>query len=222
MKKYKTLIISIALFLLFSLFAILVSFVDVQSIGPNASNVGFSTFNAWFHESIGVKLNWYKFTDYLSLFAIPVGTIFAIMGVVQWIKRKKILDVDPNILALGLFYILVFSSYLVFQIVIINYRPVLLESGELESSFPSSTTMLALTLFITAIDQICIYIKNKWLKISLISLDIVLATILIVGRIVSGVHWMTDIIGSVLLSSALIFAYFGIKIFFIKKDKKEA
>ena len=217
MKKYRSLIISGVLLIVFIVYTILVSTVDVQAIGPNGSSVGFASFNGKYHNKIGTDLPLYDLIDKVSLLTVPVGGIFAVVGLVQWIKRKKLLEVDSNILALGIFYVLVFLSYLLFQIVVINYRPVLMNEA-LEASFPSSTTMLSLTLFITAIDQIFIYIEDKLLKWFLVLFDLCFCAFLVVGRILSGVHWMTDIIGGILLSSVLIFAYFGIKIFFRKKD----
>lgn len=221
MAKYKLPIISGVLLVVFITFTILICTVDVQTIGPEASKVGFATFNEWFHNKTGVNFELYKFTDYLSLITIPVGATFAILGVVQWIKRKSIMKVDSSILSLGIFYVLVFACYLLFQIVVVNYRPVLIE-GELEASFPSSTTMLSLTLFITAIDQVAIYIEDKLLKDTLIVVGLCLCLFLVIGRILSGVHWATDIIGGVLLSAALIFTYFSIKMFFNIKDTQKS
>ena len=213
MKKYLPLFISGALLVIFIVFTVLVSNVDVQAIGPNGSCVGFATMNSNFHETTGVNMDLYKFTDYLSLLTIPVGTIFAVMGVVQWVKRKSIFKVDANILALGIFYVVVFISYLLFQFIVINYRPVLIEDV-LEASYPSSTTVLSLTLFVTAIDQVLIYIKDALLRDTLILFDVTFSLFLIIGRVFSGVHWASDIIGAILLSAVLICSYFGIKVLF--------
>ena len=213
MKKYLPLFISGALLVIFIVFTVLVSNVDVQAIGPNGSCVGFATMNSNLHEATGVNMDLYKFTDYLSLLTIPVGTIFAVMGVVQWVKRKSIFKVDANILALGIFYVVVFISYLLFQFVVINYRPVLIEDV-LEASYPSSTTVLSLTLFVTAIDQVLIYIKDALLRDTLILFDVTFSLFLIIGRVFSGVHWASDIIGAILLSAVLICSYFGIKVLF--------
>lgn len=220
MKKYKSIIISGVLLAAFIIYTVLLKTIDVQNIACNGSGVGFAAFNTYFHNKIGVNLPLYELIDKVSLLTIPIGGIFAITGLVQWIKRKKLLKVDSNILSLGIFYVLVFASYLLFQIVVINYRPTLID-GNPEASYPSSTTMLSLTLFITAIDQINIYIEDKVLKYFLIVFDVLFCTFLVIGRIKSGVHWMTDIIGGILLSSVLIFAYFGIKIFFIKEEIQE-
>ena len=107
----------------------------------------------------------YHVTDWLSL--IPLGFIlgFAILGLMQWIRRKQLLKVDHSILALGGFYIVVMAAYIIFEQFVINYRPVLI-NGILEASYPSSTTMLVMCVIPTAIMQLQERIRNvicKWL-----------------------------------------------------------
>jgi len=209
-KKHKALYISVGFLLLFIAFTLIVKFVDVQAIGPRNSKVGLATFNNWVHQLFGEHINLYTVTDWASIITIPIGFIFLIVGIVEWIKRKNILKVDNNILALGLFYVLDLICYLTFQFVKINYRPVLL-NGNLETSYPSSTMMLSLTMFISTIDQVCIYLKDKKTRISLITFCSIYSAFLIIGRLVSGVHWCSDIIGALLLSVALLFGYFELK-----------
>lgn len=218
MKNHKALFISIGFFLLFVLFTVLVKFVDVQAIGPNESSVGFASMNKWFHNLTGVTFALYTVTDIASIVTVPIGCIFLVVGIVEWIKRKNMFKVDSNILALGLFYILVLATYLVFEFLKINYRPVLIE-GKLEPSFPSSTTVLSLTFFISAIDQALIYVKNRKLKLSLIIVAVVVSVFLVIGRVISGVHWFSDIIGALLISTALLFAYYELKKAMLKVNK---
>lgn len=221
LKKYKLWVIFGATFLLFLIYTLLVKTVDVQAIGPNdpktgiASSVGFASINGWFHNLTGEHMSLYDITDWGSLITLPIGITFCVIGIVEWAKRKNILRVDANILALGCFYVLVFITYAVFEFVIkLNYRPVLIEDkGKwyLEASYPSSTTLLAITLLLSAIDQITIYIKNKGLRIGLYIACGLLIAFFVIGRAVSGVHWLTDIIGGVLASTFLIAFYMAIK-----------
>lgn len=220
MKKYKALLISAGILVGFVVYTLLIKFVDVQVIGPNSSSVGFATLNGWFHTTVGEHMTLYKITDWASIVAIPVGFVFALIGLLQLIKRKSLLKVDSNILALGVFYILVFAAYALFEVVVVNRRPVLIE-GILEASYPSSTTVLALTIFTTAIDQINIYIKNDKLKKGLSVAISSFSLFLVIGRIISGVHWITDIIGGVILSAGLVACYFGLKDLFTKPEKAE-
>lgn len=182
----------------FALWTHLVTLVDVQPIGPRGSSVGFAMLNKWIHNLFGVHMTIYTITDWLGLVPVAVGFGFAIWGLVQWIKRKNILKVDKRILVLGVFYILTLIAYLFFEDVVINYRPVLIE-GYLEASYPSSTTLLVLCVMPTA----CMYFKKRWIK----GLIYGFMAFMVIGRLVSGVHWFTDIVGGILLSAGLVYLY---------------
>ena len=190
----------------FLLWTSAIQFVDVQTIGPQGSSVGFATINQFVHNLTGVHMSLYTITDWLSLvpFAFVMG--FALLGLVQWIKRKHILKVDYNILILGGFYIVVMAVYALFEILVVNYRPVLID-GVLEASYPSSTTMLVMCVMPTAVMQFNERIKTKILKRLVTSSIIVFVVFMVIGRLVSGVHWFTDIIGGALLSSGLVLMY---------------
>ena len=220
-KAKKFLLISISLFIIFIVYTVLVKFIDIQAIGPNDSKVGFSSLNQIVHQWFPGNFTLYDITDWGSIVPIGAAFVLAIFGLAQWIQRKKLLRIDGNILALGVSYLLTFIIYLFFEFVVINRRPVLI-NGILEASYPSSTTMLSLVILTTCIDQVYIYIKNKYLKYILISFSGVYALFLVVGRIIAGVHWASDIIGAMLVSSALIFTYFGLKSLLIEKLKTES
>ncbi len=208
MKRNKTILIaSVALICAFILWTILICCVDVSPIGPNNSHVGFATLNSFIHTLTGVNMTLYVITDWLGLVPIFTALCFAVLGLVQLIKRKSILKVDRSIIALGVFYIAVIAVYFLFEYVVINYRPVLI-NGYLEASYPSSTTMLTITVMITAIIQLRSRINAKTLK-NVITLIISLFTaFMVIGRILSGVHWITDIIGGILISIGLICVYY--------------
>lgn len=193
--------------LMFVVFTIFVSLCDVAAIGPEGSEVGLSHVNSWFHELTGVHFFLYELTDFGSIPAVLMGMCFGVVGLVQWIKRRSLWRVDGNILALGLFYIFVFGVYLLFECLSVNYRPVLIE-GVLEASYPSSTTVLALTFMISAMAQIHVYIGKEWLCKVLDALGLAYAAFLVVGRVISGVHWFTDIVGAALAAGACLLLYF--------------
>jgi len=177
--------------------------VDVQPIGPQGSGVGFATLNRAVHELTGVHMSLYIMTDYLGLVPIGVALGFAILGLIQWIKRKSLAKVDRSLLALGAFYAAVMAVYLFFEIVVINYRPVLID-GYLEASYPSSTTMLVMCVMPTAMIQLDFRIKNKAFR-RCVMLGILIFTVgVVIGRLLSGVHWITDIIGGALISAGLV------------------
>ena len=201
--------ITVCLLTAFVLWTIAVGSFDVQSIGPRDSEVGFATVNGWIHGFIGVHMQLYVITDWLGLVPLGVAFGFGVFGFVQLIKRRGVFKVDYSILVLGGFYILVMSAYVFFEMYVINYRPVLIE-GYLEASYPSSTTMLVTTVMPTTIMQLSKRAKNsslRWIMKLLINSYIVF---MVVGRLVSGVHWMTDIIGGLLLSAGLVMLYYSV------------
>ena len=202
----KKICIPLSIIASFILWTILVIVVDVRAIGPNGSSVGFATINSFFHDLTGVNMTLYTITDWLGLVPIAFCFGFGIFGLVQWIKRKDILKVDYSILALGVFYILTMVVYVLFEYVVINYRPVLIY-GYLESSYPSSTTLLVLCVMPTAIMQFNTRIKNKILRLTVAFLITTFIVFMVVGRLISGVHWLSDIIGGALLSAALVTTY---------------
>lgn len=208
MKKTKGKLFGIAGILLaaFALWTLAVQHIDVQAIGPNGSSVGFAGLNGWVHDLTGVHMGLYVLTDWLGL--VPIGFVlgFAVLGLVQWMRRRKLFRVDRDILLLGGFYLLVLILYLVFETVVVNARPVLID-GRLEASYPSSTTMLVLCVMPTAMMQLRARIRNTKVRTIVFTILAVFTACMVVGRLIAGVHWFTDIIGGVLLSAGLVALY---------------
>ena len=186
-----------------------VRLVDVQPIGPQGSAVGFATINGWVHSLAGVHMSLYTVTDWLGLVPIGVAMGFALLGLIQWIKRKHLRQVDYSIIVLGGFYLLVMAAYVLFEVVVINYRPVLI-NGYLEASYPSSTTMLVLCVMPTTLMQLNARIKSQTLKRWVGFGITAFILFMVIGRLLSGVHWFTDIIGGALLSAGLVMLYYSI------------
>lgn len=202
----KKIITAVSLLIAFVLWTVAVCFIDVKAVGPRGSRVGLSTVNVFVHDLSGVNLTLYGITDWLGLVPVAVGLGFAVLGLVQWIRRKSLKKVDRSLLALGGFYVAVAAAYLFFESCIINYRPVLI-SGKLEASYPSSTTLLVLCIMPTAAMQAAKRIKNQKLKACIILLITAFTAFMVIGRLLSGVHWLSDIIGGILLSATLITFY---------------
>ena len=190
----------------FVLWTVLVRLVGVDRIGPLESEVGFATINNAFHDFTGVHWFLYMLTDWLSIIPLAFVIGFAILGLYQWIKRKSLFKVDYDLLVLGAFYIATMAVYLFFEIVTINYRPILI-AGILESSYPSSTTMLVLCVMISVIMQFQKRIKKAKLKRCLIWAIAVFTAFMVLARLISGVHWLSDIIGGVIVSFGLLLMY---------------
>lgn len=208
-RNQRNLCITIGVFITFVLWTIAISHVDVQAIGPIGSSVGLATLNGLFHSFTGVHMLIYTITDWLGLVPLCVVLGFALLGLIQLIKRKSLLKVDISILVLGGFYILVMTAYVLFEIFIINYRPILIEEY-LEASYPSSTTMLVMCVMSTAMMQLNQRIKNKRLRKGINCIIIAFIIFMVIGRLISGVHWFTDIIGGIILSIGLVSLYYSI------------
>ena len=205
-KNRKLFWVGVGLLAVFVLWTVLVHLVDVRAIGPEGSSVGFATLNGFVHELTGVNWLLYTVTDWLGIVPIAVALGFAILGLVQLIKRKSLWKVDHSILALGVFYIVVMAAYIFFEVVVINYRPTLID-GYLEASYPSSTTMLVMCVMPTAAMQLNVRIKNTVLRRCAVITIVAFTAFMVIGRLVSGVHWITDIIGGALLSAGLVTMY---------------
>lgn len=205
-KSKKILFMGVIFLSVFVIWTFLVRLIDVKNIGPKESSVGFAMLNGFLHSLIGVNFTLYTITDWLGLVPIAVAFCFAILGLVQLIKRKSLLKVDYSILALGVFYIFVIAVYIIFEIVVINYRPTLI-NGYLEASYPSSTTMLTACVMPTAAIQLYERIKRKSLRRFVIILIIAFTAFMVIGRIISGVHWISDIIGGALFSAGAVLIY---------------
>ena len=188
------------------LWTVAISFVDVRAIGPQGSSVGFAGINGYVHNLTGVHFSLYNITDWLGLVPLFVCMGFGILGLVQWIKRKSICKVDHDILILGGFYIITIAAYLFFENVVINYRPVLI-NGYLEASYPSSTTLLVMCVMPTAVMQFNSRIRNKLLRNIFAATLVAFIAFMAIGRLLSGVHWLTDIVGGALLSTGLVLMY---------------
>lgn len=157
----------------------------------------------------------YSITDWMGLVPVVVCLIFAVMGLVQLIKRRSLFKVDPDIIILGIYYIVVILAYLIFEMIPINYRPILI-NGVMEASYPSSTTLLVLCVMPTLIEQIQRRLSGIAVKKMITIVTIVFSAFMVIGRLISGVHWLTDIVGGVLLSIGLFFIYQGAVILLIK------
>lgn len=190
----------------FAVWTVSVSFIDVRPIGPQGSAVGFAALNSFVHNLTGVHMSLYTVTDCAGLVPVVCVLVFAVIGLIQWIRRKSLRAVDPDLLLLGGFYLAVMAVYVLFEIFVVNYRPVLI-NGILEPSYPSSTTLLIMCVMPTTGMQLRARIKNATLRQCMSVLIAAFTVLMVICRLISGVHWFTDIIGGVLLSTGLVSMY---------------
>ena len=202
----RVLFIGSMLVVAFAVWTALIQIVDVQPIGQNGTDVGFASFNSWFHKLTGVHMTIYTITDWLGLVPIFICMIFGGLGLIQLIKRRSLFKVDHDIICLGIYYVIVIFGYLIFEMIPINYRPILIK-GIMEASYPSSTTLLVLCVMPTLMEQANRRLESAVAKKVIFIASIALSVFMVLGRLVSGVHWFTDIVGAIMLSTGLFCVY---------------
>lgn len=193
------------LVVLFLMFTLAIMNVDVQAIGPQGSEAGFAFINGPVHDALPYNSFFYKLTTFLGYLALLAVLGYGALGMKQLIQRRSLKKVDRQLISLGAYFVLVLACYVVFEKLPINYRPVILDEG-LEASYPSSHTMLALCVFGAMMLPYPELFSKKQLSLVRAAAGALMA-VSVAGRLLSGVHWLTDILGAVLLSAALLSGY---------------
>ena len=204
----KLLVAGVSLLAAFIIWTALIQTIDVKAVGQNKTELGFSKLNVSFHELTGVHMTIYTLTDWLGLVPIAVCVGFGTLGLVQLAKRKSLFKVDTDILLLGVYYVLVIAGYLIFEMIPINYRPIPIE-GRMEASYPSSTTLLVISVMPTLVFRVYRRVNNTAVRHVIYIFTAAFMVFMTVGRTISGVHWLTDIIGAMLLGAGLYLLYHG-------------
>lgn len=202
----KNIIISIILITVSSLFTYLVKVIDVEEV--EIGKIGFATINEFVFNKTGVNMLYYHITDYLGIILVLIAFIYALIGLIQLIKRKNILKVDREIIILGIFYLVLILIYIFFEKVIINYRPILID-GIKEASYPSSHTMLTICLCGSSI-MINKKLYNNKLTNYMNTFSIIIILVVVILRLISGVHWFSDILGGIIIASALLMSLYTV------------
>lgn len=203
--------------LLFGALILLLGCVDVRAIGPLDSSVGLASLNGAVRDLIGESSLWYDISEVSGLLSLAVAAGFAILGLFRLFRTRSLKKVGIDVYLLGALYVVVMAAYLLFEVWVVNSRPVL-QDGVLEASFPSSHTVLALTVLLSAADFCFRHLKQRYLRYASSVCCICLALLTVVGRFLSGVHWFTDILGGVLLSASLLCLYLALSRQFDQKS----
>ena len=202
MKNKKNIIICILLVLVSIIYTLLVKYVDVSLVGPNSIMVGFSSLNSFVFYLTGNNMTLYKITEILGIIPILIALMYSVIGLIQVIDRKS-LKVDKELIALGILYVVVILIYVFFEKCIINYRPILID-GIKEASYPSSHTLLSICICGSALLINKYLFNNKRIYKYINIISIISMILIVVGRLISGVHWISDIIGSIIISITLL------------------
>ncbi len=196
----------VLLVLAFVLWTFLIQRVDVRPVGQRGTDIGFAAVNTAFHQLTGVHMTLYTVTDWLGFVPVLICAGFGVLGLVQLIRRRSLWKVDFDIVLLGLYYILVILGYLIFEKIPINYRPIPID-GHMEASYPSSTTLLVLSVMPTLVFQVNRRAQSAKVKRAVAVCAGLFSLFMVAGRLLAGVHWLTDIVGAVLLSAGLYLMY---------------
>ena len=209
-KKYRKFVDAAVLLAAALLFTLLVKVVDVQAIGPQETSVGFAKINKAFADAVGTNMLLYKLTQLLGYAALAVVAFFGFGGMMQLVKRRSLLKVDRELLGAGVLYVVVLALYVAFEKIIVNYRPVIMP-GETapEASFPSSHTLLACVVFGSAVILADTYVRKHKARKRVRAVFVILIIVMVIGRLLSGVHWITDIVAGLLFSGSLLSAFKG-------------
>ncbi len=218
-KEIKSMVIGLFAVIAFVFWTLMIKTIDVKPAGINGTDIGFANLNVFVHSLIGVNMTLYNITDWMGIIPVLICILLGFIGFVQLIKRKSLFKVDYDIIVSGVYYIIIILLYLFFEMYPINYRPILI-NGYMEASYPSSTTLLVLSVMPTLAFLIDRRLKNGIIKNIILNITIIFSVFTVIGRIISGVHWITDIIGSVLISTGLFFIYKS-TVFIIDKNKSE-
>ena len=206
-KRNRALATGILLLLLFVVFTALVSQVDVQGIGPNGSLVGMAHINGPVRDLVGTSDFFYKISEILGYLSLLVAVLFCLCGLIQWITRRSLFKVDRELIYMYIFYVIVVLAYILFEFFIVNYRPVL-EDGELAASYPSSHTVLVVSVFGMAIaGHFGSIFGSRSLRRIACWISGLLIVAMVACRLLAGVHWLTDIVGGLLLAGAVLSLY---------------
>ncbi len=194
---------------LFCLLIYLVKHVDVEAIGPLGSEIGLASVNGVFKDAIGYSTLWYALSEWTIWLALGVAAFFCCFGIYQLISRRSLKKVDVDIYILGGFYFAVIAVYILFEMLSLNFRPVMVD-GELEASFPSSHVMIVSCMLMSCAHQLCYRVRVRALRVSAVFICCFITAFALIGRALSGVHWFTDILGGILLSVVLVFLYLSV------------
>lgn len=199
-RKSLDIIISI-LWLILLIFTILVSFVDVKIYNVTNTEIGLYSLNKIFLVN-SINSNYINIiSNGIFLICLLVIILMLLLITFEYFKTKKI---NKNNLNFIIHFLIMVLIWIIFdKILIINYRPILI-NGNIEGSYPSTHVMVSTFVLLFLSDKLKKIFKND--KIFYI-ISIGLIIIQSISRILLTMHWFTDIIGGLLIGCLLFFTF---------------
>lgn len=195
------------------LFTIAVKKIDTAIVW--GKEIGFSNINIAIHNFLQTSETFDKISDIMMVVSALLLGGLVFMATYQLISGKGLKAVDRELVVSGAVLLLTAGIYFLFEAVVINFRPVLID-GYLEASYPSTHVLFSMVVNIISIDYIISKIKNKKIMLPAVISVSVVTVVGFCSRVLSGMHWLTDIVGALLFAGALIMIYYTLKGIFIK------
>lgn len=184
----------------FVVLTITVKYVDQKNIGSQV--IGWATINLWWRDIIGVRNFWQIASHIFAAITLIILVMFLVWQAIALLRRKSFRTMPRHWWFFDLTLIALALCYIVFQIMVINFRPLLID-GVAELSYPSSHVLLLATLWPVFILTLSREVKSRpWLRVASV-IGIIVMTVGIIARLLSGYHWFTDIIGGIMLGAVL-------------------
>ena len=218
-KARKDLILAAVLLALFLLFTVVVSTVNVASVpvkvvaadgswtAGEEIRIGLSGVNVPVSDQLGYRAGAYKVSKYLGYLSILTAVAFVAWFICEAVKRRSAAKADRRLIALMILFALTAAAYLLFEVLKLNYRPVVLDEG-LEASYPSTHTLLAVAVMGGAARTLTALRKGPS-RLCACALCLI-GAVIVICRCLAGVHWLTDILGGLLLGAALLALHAGL------------
>ena len=204
-------------FLWFIVLIFALKIVDVVEVGPDSAQIGLSRVNIWFRnlwhydKELGYSPFWYAFTKVLGWVSLAVCAFWAGLFVRDMILSGGFdgVGTDKNLAASFFLYVLAAIVFGIFNLLVVNYSPVLVPGKTKPSpSFPSFYVLLSVIAWgSTAFHIADIFDEKKTLRFILTALCIAFILAGTFSCALCGLNWLTDIIGAILLGITLLFIY---------------
>lgn len=196
--------------LLFLFILLLILLMTVDRANNIYKQIGLFSFNKLFLVDYSNEA-WDEFSDVILYISLLFILGLAIYGFYQLSKKRSLFKVDKDIIFIGCGLAILAFVWLVFdKLIDVNYRPIAI-SGTAQTSFPSTHTMIAAFVLLAATRAILKRngneIKYQLLAYSGSSILILLCSL---GRILSKMHWATDVLGGLFIGVGLFFILVGL------------
>lgn len=185
-----------------------VGMIDVKVVSGTGAEVGFATLNQAIWDFFGVNETWDGMTDILMWIMVITAVVAGGWGLMRWAKDEKdSARIGKGVVGFaGAGALMVAVHWFFDNIWVVNYRPVLVD-GMKAVSFPSAHTLVAVVLGISTAMMLCQLVKNRTARVVINTLLPTLMVWIMVGRIMAGAHWVTDVAGSLCYGMTIVSAY---------------